>query len=74
MSKINHKFTLSMALCAQILTINLNVSQAITNTLQRVKTAKNKIQHTIFTNKTRPIKSHIKQTLHRFFKLSWRTK
>ena len=74
MSKINQKFVLSMALCAQIIAINLNVSQATTNTLQRVKTAKNKIQHTIFANKTRPIKSHIKQTLHRFFKLSWRTK
>lgn len=74
MSKINHKFTLSMVLCAQIIAINLNVSQATTNTLRRVKTAKNKIQHAIFTNKTRPIKSHIKQTLHRFFKLSWRTK
>ena len=74
MSKINHKFIISMALCAQILAINLNVSQAITNTLQRVKIAKNKIQHAIFTNKTKPTKSHIKQTLHRFFKLSWRTK
>ena len=74
MSEINQKFALSMALCAQIIAINLNVSQATTNTLQRVKTAKNKIQHTIFANKTRPTKSHIKQTLHRFFKLSWCTK
>ena len=70
MSKINHKFTLSMALCAQIIAINLNVSQAKTNTLQRVKTAKNKIQHKIFANKTRHTKSHIKQTLHRFINLS----
>ncbi|MGP1527715.1 MAG: TonB-dependent receptor domain-containing protein [Campylobacter sp.] len=32
MSKINHKFTLSMALCAQILTINLNAQQMIAQT------------------------------------------
>ena len=32
MSKINHKFTLSMALCTQILAINLNAQQIKTQT------------------------------------------